>query len=123
MMPSYYRGMSSREDAERYLKQRRRKRQRQNLGFALIGLGLLLGALILMLLAARIPSGARAERAVENLGMSNAHVTHRGLAWGVLGGCKQDDITKFTVKATDPRGQTRTIEVCAPVLGGYTIRG
>lgn len=113
----------SREDARRYLKQRRRRRHLGDLSVPLICLLFLIGAFGLNIASAQVPSGARAERAVEALGMTNAHVTHRGLAWGVLGGCKSDDVTKFTVKAIDPRGHARTIEVCAPILGGYTIRG
>lgn len=112
-----------RKDAQRYLKPRRRRRHLGDFSVPVIGLVFLIGAFGLNILAAQVPSASRAERAVENLGMTNAHVTHRGLAWGALGGCKSDDITKFTVKATDSRGHARTIEVCAPLLGGYTIRG
>lgn len=113
----------TRTEARRYLQQRRRRQRLRGFGMPVIVALFLFGAFALNLLAVQVPSASRAERAVEALGMTNAHVTHREIAWGALGGCKQDDVTKFTVKATDAQGQPRTIEVCAPLLGGYTIRG
>ena len=71
---------------------------------------------------AQIPSAGRAERAAENIGLTNVRVESRGLAWGALGGCKDSDLTKFRVSGTDAHGVRRQIEVCAPLIGGYTIR-
>ena len=68
-----------------------------------------------------IPSEGRAISAAENLGMQDARVISRSPAWGALGGCKDDDVTKFTVVGTT-NGQQRQIEVCAPLIGGYTVR-
>jgi hypothetical protein len=73
-------------------------------------------------LLAQIPNDERAVRAGENLGLTDVRVIDRGMAWGVLGGCHQDDITKFTLTGTAADGSTRTIEVCAPIIGGYTVR-
>ena len=64
----------------------------------------------------------RAVQAVENLGYSNVRVTDRGYAWGVLGGCHEADLTKLTVTGTAPDGTVRTVEVCASLIGGYTVR-
>lgn len=73
--------------------------------------------------ASQIPSGDRAVRTAENnAGLENAHVVHRGYSWGVLGGCHEDDLTKFKVQGTR-NGRSVTVEVCAPLIGGYTVRG
>lgn len=71
----------------------------------------------------RIPSADRAERTVESLGLNNAHVTGRRYAFGLLGGCKGDDLTLFHVVATAADGSVRHVDVCAPLIGGYTVRG
>lgn len=68
-----------------------------------------------------IPGEGRAVNAAENLGMRNAHVIKRSYSWGVFGGCHENDVTKFTVQGDTDNG-TRTIQVCAPILGGYTVR-
>lgn len=91
-------------------------RHRDNAFLWFVGLGL--AALVLLSIAAiQVPSEDRAVSAVENLGLHPTNVA-RGYSWGVLGGCHADDITKFTVRTREGR----TIYVCAPLVGGYTIR-
>lgn len=70
----------------------------------------------------KIPSEGRALDAARNVGLTNVHVTGRSYAWGALGGCHEDDLTKFKVSGTAPDGTQRTIQVCAPLIGGYTVR-
>lgn len=72
-------------------------------------------------LVAQIPSEARARHAAENVGVENAHVVSRSPAFASLGGCKSDDVAKFTVAGTR-NGRPVTVQVCAPIIGGYTIR-
>lgn len=82
-----------------------------------------IAALVLLSLALiHVPSASRAERAVNNLGFHDAHVVKRSYSWGVFGGCHENDITKFTVEATAADGTDRVVQVCAPILGGYTVR-
>jgi hypothetical protein len=81
--------------------------------FAVVfGLGLLAS-----LGLSHVPNAERALRAAENVGVENPVVIKRSPAWGVLGGCHENDITKFTV-----RGTNRTVVVCAPLIGGFTVR-
>lgn len=90
-----------------------------------IVVGFLLLVLLTLGLAAgcsRIPSEDRAVRAAENLGLTHVRVVSRRYAWGVLGGCKDDDLTLFHLVGTTADGSVRKIDVCAPLVGGYTVR-
>jgi hypothetical protein len=89
---------------------------------ALLVAALIVVAVLLNCAAAAIPSEHRAQRAVENIGMHNVRVTKQQPAWGVLGGCHEQDVAKFTVVGTSADGQQHTVQVCAPLIGGYTIR-
>lgn len=70
---------------------------------------------------AQIPGEGRARRAAENIGLHDVSVVKRSPAFGVLGGCRDNDVTKFTVRGV-ANGVSRTITVCAPLVGGYTVR-
>lgn len=85
------------------------------------GIALIVAALLISWGCSQLPGEGRAVRAAENIGVENAHVTKRAYSWGVLGGCHKDDVTKFTVTGTR-NGRLVTIQVCAPILGGYTVR-
>ena len=89
----------------------------------ILGIAALLAAVILLSWGcAQVPSSDRAERAVENLGLHNVKVVDRSYSWGELGGCHEKNITKFTVVGYTADGVKRTIYVCAPIIGGYTVR-
>lgn len=78
---------------------------------------------LINLICAQVPSEKRAVQAVETIGITDASVIKRQLAWGLLGGCGPQDVTKFTLRGTTIDGRARTIQVCAPLIGGYTVRG
>lgn len=84
------------------------------------------GAIVLAIggnyLVSLIPGEGRAVQAVENLGYHNAKVISRSPAFENLGGCHTDDVTKFTVRGVAVDGRVHNIEVCAPIIGGYTVR-
>ena len=85
--------------------------------------GFFIVAVLLATVGAQLPSESRAKQAAENIGLHSVRVTDRSPAWGALGGCKEDDLAKFTVVGYTDSGQQRTIQVCAPwPFGGYTIR-
>lgn len=91
------------------------------------GLVLLVGILVavgllLSFAASQVPGEERAAKAARQIGLRDVEVTKRSYSWGVLGGCHENDVTKFTVVGTDAQGNERTIEVCAPLIGGYTVR-
>lgn len=88
------------------------------MGFVLAILACIALAIGGNLACAQIPGEGRAEQAARNLGMEQPRVVARKPAWGVLGGCHEQDVTKFTVRGIDGR----QIEVCAPIIGGYTVR-
>jgi hypothetical protein len=88
----------------------------------LVALVMLVLGICANLLFAQVPNEDRALRAVENLGLTDVGVIQRSPAWGVFGGCHQNDVTRFTVMGFTAEGKARTIEVCAPLVGGYTIR-
>lgn len=92
-------------------------------GFLAIIVALLLVAVLGNVVCAQVPSASRAKHTAENTaGLTDARVVSRRPAWGVLGGCHEKDLTKFTVEGTR-NGQKVRIQVCAPLLGGYTVRG
>lgn len=88
----------------------------------LVGVLFLLSVLLGNFACAAVPGSSRAVRAVENLGYDNVRVESRGPAWGVLGGCHENDVTKFTLVGRSASGAIRRVEVCAPLVGGYTVR-
>lgn len=88
----------------------------------LLIVGFIAVAIVGNLLMAQLPGEGRALRAAQNIGIDHPVVVKRQPAWEVLGGCKNHDVTKFTVRGFR-NGKPVSIQVCAPwPFGGYTVR-
>lgn len=64
----------------------------------------------------------KARHVAEDIGYTNVTVTDKSIAWSYLSGCAADDDAIFTVSGIDPRGVQHTINVCAGVFTGGTLR-
>jgi hypothetical protein len=65
---------------------------------------------------------AKAIAAAEDLGYSDVKVTGKNIWFVSLQGCDEKDSAKFTVEGVSPRGERRTLMVCAGPLKGGTVR-
>ena len=66
-------------------------------------------------------SSNKAIHAAEDIGYTNVVVVDKSPVL-FFGPCSDSDDAKFIVQGTDPRGQLRTITVCAGIFKGGTVR-
>ena len=79
-------------------------------------------SIVYMAGAGALVSESKARNAAEDLGYTDVTVVDKAVFAVQWRGCSKSDNARFTVRGTSPRGDVRTIYVCAGVLKGGTVR-
>lgn len=75
-------------------------------------------------LAGMMTDDTKATHALTQLGFTDVQIISKDV-WFVFPfkGCNKNDQALYTVSAKDATGQVRTVDVCAGIWNGGTIRG
>ncbi len=85
-------------------------------------LGLLFALLLIAGIKACAADPAGAERAAQDFGFTQAHVTSTHYVWPAINGCSEKDMVGYDMTALNSAGQPVELITCNGMFKAFTVR-